>query len=148
MPNPIISGGPLLRLPCLSRVRHCLRLLTGVVDCCASRLVRLICCQIILTASSPGSLLIRRSLAIRLRDLTTFAFRSSEARCLLLDLRPYGSTDPLCLFPFFLERTADVLAPCLIMKCFDALFVWVVSRLAGEGQCHHYSERSTVLLCW
>ena len=35
-------------------------------DLCVSRLARLICCQIILTASSPGSLLISWSLAIRL----------------------------------------------------------------------------------
>ena len=27
--------------------------------------------------------------------LTTFAFRSSEVRCLLLDLDPYGGFDPL-----------------------------------------------------
>ena len=32
-------------------------LLVGVVDWCVSWLLRLICCQIILTASSPGSLL-------------------------------------------------------------------------------------------
>ena len=38
----------------------------GLVDWCASRLVRLICCRFILTASSPWSLLICRSLAIRL----------------------------------------------------------------------------------
>ena len=35
-----------------------------VVDWCASWLVRLSCCRIILTASSPGSLFIRRSFAI------------------------------------------------------------------------------------
>ena len=34
-------------------------------DWCVSRLVKLICCRIILTASSPGRLLICRSLAIR-----------------------------------------------------------------------------------
>ena len=42
---------------------------------------------------------------------TTFAFRSSEERHLLLDLDPYGCTDPLCMFPLFLKRTADVMAP-------------------------------------
>ena len=46
-------------------------------------------------------------------SLTTFAFRSSEVRRLLLDLDPYGGTDPLDLFPLFLKRTADVMAPCL-----------------------------------
>ena len=34
--------------------------------------------------------------------LTSFAFRSSEVRRLLLDLNPYGGSDPLVLFPLFL----------------------------------------------
>ena len=34
-------------------------------------------------------------------------------RCLLLDLDPYGGTDPLGMFPLFLKRTADVMAPHL-----------------------------------
>ena len=38
----------------------------GVVDWRVSILVRLICCRIILTANSPGRLLISRSLAIRI----------------------------------------------------------------------------------
>ena len=45
--------------------------------------------------------------------LTTFAFRSSEVRRLLLDLDPYGDTDPLGKFPLFLKRIADVMAPRL-----------------------------------
>ena len=32
---------------------------------------------------------------------TTFAFRSSEERRLLLDLGPYGGTDPFGMFPLF-----------------------------------------------
>ena len=44
-------------------------------------------------------------------SLTTFAFRSSEVRRLLLDLDPYGGTDPLGMFRLFLKRTADVMAP-------------------------------------
>ena len=44
-------------------------------------------------------------------SLTTFAFRSSEVRRLLLDLDPYGGTDKLGMFPLFLKRTADVMAP-------------------------------------
>ena len=47
-------------------------------------------------------------------SLTTFAFRSREVRHLLLDLDPYGGTDPLCMFPLFLKRTADVMAPVLV----------------------------------
>ena len=44
-------------------------------------------------------------------SLTTFAFRSREVRRLLLDLDPYGGTNPLGMFPPFLKRTADVMAP-------------------------------------
>ena len=47
-------------------------------------------------------------------SLITFAFRSSEVRRLLLDLDPYGGTDPLGMFPRFLKRTADVMAPDLV----------------------------------
>ena len=46
-------------------------------------------------------------------SFTTFAFRSSEVRRLLLDLDPYGGTDPLGMFPLFLKRTANVMAPSL-----------------------------------
>ena len=49
-----------------ARVHHCLCSLVRVVDWCVSRLVRLICCRIILTASSPKRLLIYRSLVIHL----------------------------------------------------------------------------------
>ena len=43
-------------------------------------------------------------------SLTTFAFRSREVWSCLLDLDPYGGTDPLGMFPLFLKRTADVMA--------------------------------------
>ena len=47
--------------------------------------------------------------------LPTFAFRSSKVRRLLLDLDPYGGTDPLGIFPLFLKRrTADVMAPVFV----------------------------------
>ena len=46
-------------------------------------------------------------------SFTHFAFRSSEVSRLLLDLDPCGGTDPLGMFPFFLNRTADVMAPSL-----------------------------------
>ena len=36
-------------------------------------------------------------------SLTTFAFRSSEVRRLMFDLDPYGGTDILGMFPFFLK---------------------------------------------
>ena len=41
-------------------------------------------------------------------SLTTFTFRSREVSRLLLDLDPYGGTDPLGMFPLFLKRPADV----------------------------------------
>ena len=47
-------------------------------------------------------------------SLATFAFRSSEVRRLLLDLDPYGGTDPSGMFPLLLKRTADVMAPVLV----------------------------------
>ena len=62
---------------------------------------------------------------------TTFEFRSSEVRRLLLDLVLYGGTDPLGMLPHFLKRTADVMAPHLSVV-FGGLFIWVVSRLAGD----------------
>ena len=60
-----------------------LRLLVWVVDWCASRFVKLVCCQPILTASSPESV----ELPLTCHPspiLITFAFRSSKARRLLL----------------------------------------------------------------
>ena len=54
-------------------------------------------------------------------SLTSFAFRSSEMRRLLLDLDPYGGTDQLGMFPLFLKRAADVMAPCLMGPLDDQL---------------------------
>ena len=48
-------------------------------------------------------------------SLTTFAFRSRELRRLLLDLDPYGGTDPFCIFPLFLKRTVYVMALVIIL---------------------------------
>ena len=47
-------------------------------------------------------------------SLTTFALRSNEVRRLVLDLDPYGGTDPLGMFSIFLKITADVMAPRLV----------------------------------
>ena len=52
--------------------------------------------------------------SVDLPSLTTFAFRSSEVRCLLIDLDPYCGTDPLSMFPFVLDRIADVMIPVLV----------------------------------
>ena len=54
-------------------------------------------------------------------SLTTFTFMSREVRRLLLDLDPYGGTDPLGMFLLFLKRTADVMAPSL-----SVVFQWLV----------------------
>ena len=118
-----------------------------VVDWCASRLANMICSRIILMASSPGSLLVCGSLAIRLRDFPPLL--SGRVRSLLLlDLDPCGGSDQLGMFPLFLKRTADVLAPRL-----SVVFGRLV-RLPGKfrglletNQCHPYSKVSTVLLC-
>ena len=56
--SPLISSGQLLSPLCLAWVRHCLPWSVRVGDWCVSLLERLMCCQIILTASSPGSLLL------------------------------------------------------------------------------------------
>ena len=45
--------------------------------------------------------------------VNTFAFNSREVKNLMLDFDPYGVIDPLGMFPLFLKRTADVMAPCL-----------------------------------
>ena len=47
-------------------------------------------------------------------SLTTFAFRSSEVRRLLLDLDPYGGTDPLGRFPLFLRELLMLWPPFLV----------------------------------
>ena len=65
------------------------------------------------------------------RSLITFAFRSSEVKRLLLDLDPYGGTNPLGMFPLFLKRTADVWLHVSVL-CFDSFFVWVISLLARD----------------
>ena len=70
--------------------------------------------------------MIYRSLVIHLL-VTTFAFRSSEVRHLLLDLDPYGGTDPLGMFPLFLRRTAD--GPHL------SVVFWRLVRLGSLPAC-------------
>ena len=69
--------------------------------------VRLICCRIMQSREAVDLPLTCRPSP----GLATFAFRSSEVWRLLLNLEPYGGTDPLFMFLFFLKRTADVMAP-------------------------------------
>ena len=56
-------------------------------------------------------------------SLTTFAFRSRKVKRLLLDLDSYGGTHPLGMFPLFLKKTAEVLAPRFTVV-FRGSFIW------------------------
>ena len=79
-----------------------------------SRLVRLISCRNIFDSQQSREAVDLPLTCHPSLSLTTFAFRSSEVRRLLLDLDPYGGTDPLGKFPLYLKRTADVMAPVLV----------------------------------
>ena len=46
-------------------------------------------------------------------ELTSFPFRAKEVKKLLLELDPYGGTDPSGMFPLFLKEVTEVLAPRL-----------------------------------
>ena len=80
-------------------------------------------------------------------SLITFAFRSREVMRLLLDLDPSGGTDPLGMFPLFLKRTADVMAPRLSVVFRRLVCLGSFTGLLETGQFHPNSERSTVLFC-
>ena len=81
-------------------------------------------------------------------SLATFAFRSSEVRRPLLDLDPYGGTDPLGMFPLFLKRTADVMpSPPRLSEVFKRLVRLGSFRLALDSPMSLQFERSNVLLC-
>ena len=64
-------------------------------------------------------------------SLPTLSFRSIEVRRLLLDLDPYGSTDPLVMFPLFFKRT-DVMASHLWVMFWRHVRLQAVSRLTGD----------------
>ena len=72
-------------------------------------------------------------------SLTSFAFRSSQVRCLLLDLDPYGGSDPMAMFPLFLKRTADVLAPRL------SVVFWQLVRLGSFPACWRHANVTPIL---
>ena len=74
-------------------------------------------------------------------SLTTFVFRSSEVRRLFLDLYPYGGTDPLGMFPIFLKKTADVMAPRL-----SVVFRRLV-RLCSFPACWRQANISPIPKC-
>ena len=77
-----------------------------------SLLVKLIYYRIILTAIKQS----REAVVLPFTchpspSFTTFTLRSREVMRLFLDLDAYGGTNPLGMFPIFLKRTADVMAP-------------------------------------
>ena len=82
-----------------------------VVDLGVSRLVRLICCRIILTAIKQSRETVDLPLTFHpSSSLTTFAFRLREVRRLMLDLNLMVALTHW-VFTLFLERTPDVIAP-------------------------------------
>ena len=60
-------------------------------------------------------------------------------RRLLLDLDPYGGTDPFGMFPLFLQRTADVKPPSL-----SVVLRWLV-RLGSFPACLRQANVTTFL---
>ena len=101
-----------LKQRCSARVRRCLGSLVRVVDWCVNRLARLH--DLLSDHFDSTQSMEAVDLPLTCHPcLTTFAFRSSEVRRLLLDLETYGGTDPLGMFPLFLARTAEVMAPRL-----------------------------------
>ena len=55
--------------------------------------------------------------------LVSMAFRAKEGKELLLDLDSYGGVDPLNIFPLFLKKCSDLLAPKM-----STLFRWLIRR--------------------
>ena len=72
-------------------------------------------------------------------SLTTFAFRSSEVRHLLLDLDPFGGTHPLGIFPLFIKRTSNVMAPHL------SVVFWCLVYLGSFRACWTQANVSPIL---
>ena len=72
-------------------------------------------------------------------SLTTFVFRSSEVKRLLLDLDPYGETDPLEMFPHFLKRTADITHPPRLSVVF-----WPLLRLGIFPACWRQANATRI----
>ena len=109
MSSPHISGGSLLSLRCSARVRHCLRSLVRVGDWRVSRLARLICCRIILTASNPERLFICRSLVIHLQSYH-LCVQVEWGEVSLVRLGPLWWHWPIGYVSLFLKRSADAMA--------------------------------------
>ena len=59
----------------------------------------------------------------------------------MLDLDPYGGTDPLGMFISFLKRTADVVAPCL------SVVFWKLVRLGSFLACWRQANVTPIPKC-
>ena len=93
-------------------------------------------------------------------SLTSFVSRWSEGRRLLLDLDPYGCSDPLGIFPLFLKRTADVLAPrlsvvfrrlvrlCIFSACWRQANVTIIPKGPPSSSVANYRPISITATCY
>ena len=127
MSSPLISTGPLISLRCSS--------LPPLVSDCGG----LVCesaGKADLLSDHFDSKQSRESVDLPLTchqssslTTTTFAFKSREVRLFLLDLDTYGGTDPLCMSPLFLKRTADVMPPPRLSV------VWRLVRVGSFPAC-------------
>ena len=80
----------------------------GVLDCCASRLGKADLLPNHFDSEKSREAVDQPLTCHSSPSRTTFAFRSNEVRRRLLD---YDGSDPLGMFPIFLKRTHDVMAP-------------------------------------
>ena len=123
---------------------HCCKIHRTAVPPTLRNTIQLICCSIILTASSPGSLLIRHSLAICLRDLPPLL--SGRVRlgvsCQTWNLME-AIFNPLRVFARFPKRTGPPYQCCVQADCSSEQFPGYLQI----AQCLPNFERSTFLLC-
>ena len=96
---------------------------------CASRLVRLICSQIILSVSSHGS----GQQAVHL-PFVSYSYHPCVqvewGQTSLVRLGPLGPHWPIGYVSYISQETADVLVP--VVQCLSGLFDWVISLLAKD----------------
>ena len=93
-----------LRLVVIDRDRRCLSLLAEVVDWCASRVGKADLLAYHFERKQSRESVDLTPTCHPPAGLITFAFSPSEVRRILLDLVPYGGTDPLSMFPLFLRE--------------------------------------------
>ena len=89
----------------------------------------------------------------------SLAFRPSVLRGLLLDLDTYGGVDPLGVFPLFLKKVADIIAPkqsiifrkliCLgsFPECWRSVNVTAIPMGAPSPDMVNYQPTSITQFC-